>query len=157
MHTEPKRAAHCSESSNVVVPTSSSTLHRFAIGFPCRGGDRGALLLGKHRGRQAHRRGPASNQQGVPWLKLQRTVERAPRGLDHLGQCTEGLPIQRCVDGLHLTSGYTGVLGIAAVKLPAHAAHGGCDGLPRFELATRCLLDSPDRLDTEYAGKLDPR
>jgi len=55
---------------------------------------------------------------------------------------------------LYLDDGYAGVLGIAAVKIPAQTTHGGRHFVALAELVPRCALDEPDRFNAQNTGEL---
>ena len=88
--------------------------------------------------------------------------------MDHLGQRPQGLPIQSCVEGLHLDGRHTGVLGVAAIERPEEAqwaaygraaylaarrAAAGDDGDDEPELVAE---PEPAAADTDREAELAP-
>jgi hypothetical protein len=81
------------------------------------------------------------------FFETKRLEEGAPRRLQHLRDCAERFPGKAGLDDLHLRHGHAGILRIATVELPPHAAHRGRYDVSFLKLISRRFLDQTDGLD----------
>ena len=111
-----------------------------------RGEDLQAAVLGDGDGRHADRRRAAADEQRLARLEAEQ-VERAPCRPEALGDRAQLRPIERRLDRDDVRGGQQRVLGVAAVEISPHPAHGGDDRLTRFH-------DLPHAFDAEDTGEL---
>ncbi len=111
-----------------------------------RGEDLQAAVLGDGDGRHADRRRAAADEQRLARLEPE-LLERAPCRPEALGDRPQLRPGERGVDRDDVRGGQQRVLGVAAIEIPPHPAHGGDDRLTRFH-------DLPHAFDAEDTGEL---
>src|SRR5215470_7416549 len=83
--------------------------------------------------------------------------QRAPGGLQHLREGTQGLPRKVGFDHLYLTRQHASIFRVPAVEIAPHAAHGSGNDLALGELPSRRLFDQADGLDAEDPWEDDTR
>ena len=114
-----------------------------------------SMCLGDRRCCHSDGSSSATNQQAVPFLKTKSPEERSPGGLKHFRHCTEHFPRQLDVNDLNFACGNTGVFGIAAIELPAHSSHAGCNHVALLELTAWSMFNESDRFNAEDARKMN--
>ena len=103
---------------------------------------------------QSHRGCATANEEGLAGSHLERGVEGAPRGLDHLGKRPECWPVKRRFERLHLSSRNAGVLGVGTVELSTHASHSRGHGLARRQLGAPSSHDLPTASIPRIRGRV---